>query len=78
MADQEFRRIIHDLRGHLSTIQLSALVLETEGDLTETGKMSVKRIANALYHSEQVVEQLEHTTCAFADAPSEKPGGDPI
>jgi len=74
MGDQELRNcILHDLRGHLSTIQLSALVLESERDLTETGKMSVKRIANALLHSEQLVEQLEQITRATAAGTPSQP-----
>jgi hypothetical protein len=74
MADQEHHNhVLHDLRGHLSTIQLSALVLESEPDLTETGRMSVKRIGNALLHAEQMVEQLEQVTRVTAAGARSEP-----
>jgi hypothetical protein len=54
-------RPTHQLRGHLGTIGLSVAVLEHEPDLTETGRLAVKRINEAMVRAEREIEQIEKT-----------------
>jgi hypothetical protein len=50
---------LHDLRGDLGTIRLSARMLEAETDLAETGTIALKRIALAIERAERQLITLE-------------------
>jgi hypothetical protein len=52
-------RPTHHLRGQLGTIGLSVAALESEPDLTETGKLAVKRINEAVLRAEREIEKIE-------------------
>jgi hypothetical protein len=50
---------LHDLRGHLNTVRLSASLLEAERDLTESGRIALKRIELALDHATHELVEIE-------------------
>jgi hypothetical protein len=52
-------RPTHELRGQLGTIGLSAAALESQPDLTETGRMALKRINEAVVRAEREIERIE-------------------
>jgi len=54
-------RPTHQLRGQIGTIGLCAAALELEPDLTETGRLAVKRINEAMVRVERAIELIEQT-----------------
>ena len=52
---------LHDLRGHLHTIRLSAQLLDLETDLTEPAHMAVKRIHQAIDQAERQLARIDQT-----------------
>jgi len=49
----------HRLRSQLGTIGICAATLELEPDLTETGRIALKRINEAIVRAAREVERLE-------------------
>ena len=53
---------LHNLRGQLGTIRLSATLLEHETHLTNTGQKALRRISIALERAEEDLLRLERAT----------------
>jgi hypothetical protein len=62
------RQSIHTIRANLATISWSAALLELEPDLTETGRIALKRIATSLQLASEELEKLG-TAARMKDAP---------
>jgi len=54
-------RLTHQLRGQIGTIGLCAAALDLEPDLTETGRLAVKRINEAIVRATHAIELVEES-----------------
>jgi len=53
---------LHDLRGQLNTVRLSAHLLEYETDLTQPGRSALLRLQRAVAEIERELESIEWPT----------------